>query len=59
MFLVCSLRTNVVFVFIFIFLEIGVLLLAASYWHMAAGSDAVGEKLLKVSSCSYKAFLYL
>ncbi|BCS25009.1 uncharacterized protein APUU_41453S [Aspergillus puulaauensis] len=47
MFLVCSLRTNIVFVFIFVFLEAGVLLLAASYWYLAQGLQEAALRLEK------------
>ncbi|KAL2699279.1 hypothetical protein AAEP93_009254 [Penicillium crustosum] len=46
-FLICSLRTNLVFVFIFVFLEIAVLLIAASYWYMAEGLEDQATKLQK------------
>ncbi|KAM3515365.1 hypothetical protein MY11210_000927 [Beauveria gryllotalpidicola] len=37
MFLICSLRTNVVFFCIFFFLDIALFLLAGAYWKAAAG----------------------
>ncbi|OQV10531.1 hypothetical protein CLAIMM_14516 [Cladophialophora immunda] len=46
-FLVCSLRTNVVFVTLFLLIIIVTELLAAAYWSLADGAVPRGENLLK------------
>lgn len=48
-YLVCALRTNVVFVAIFLGLFMTFVLLAASYWHHAIGHHDLGGKLQVVS----------
>lgn len=50
-YLVCALRTNIIFVTIFFGLFMTFLLLAASYWHLALGKShhATGKKLQIVS----------
>lgn len=45
-FLICSLRTNIVFVLIFIGAMLGFCLAAAAFWTTAAGM-AIGATLLK------------
>lgn len=45
MYLICSLRTNIVFFMIFLFLVLALLLLAASYWKGAGGSPLLAEDL--------------
>ncbi|KAL3464466.1 GPR1/FUN34/yaaH family-domain-containing protein [Aspergillus heterothallicus] len=47
MFLVCSLRTNMVFVFIFVFLEIAFCLLTAAYWYFAQEETETASRLQK------------
>jgi succinate-acetate transporter protein len=49
MYLICSLRTNVVFFIIFLLLDISLFLLTAAYWKGAAGDTAAFEKLEIVS----------
>ena len=51
-FLVCSLRTNAIFVFIFFTFDIGMGLLIAAYWVLAedmTGNAALADKLMVVS----------
>lgn len=51
-FLVCSLRTNVIFVAIFFTFDIGMGLLIAAYWVLAedmTGNAALADKLMVVS----------
>jgi hypothetical protein len=48
MYLVCSLRTNVVFFLIFFFLDIALLLLTGAYWKAAEGDAAAYERLTVV-----------
>lgn len=45
MYLICALRTNVVFFLIFFFLDAALLLLAAAYWKGAEGDTAAFETL--------------
>jgi len=49
MYLICSLRINVIFALIFFFLDTAQWLLTASYWITAKGNTELGEKLQKVS----------
>jgi succinate-acetate transporter protein len=49
MYLICSLRTNVVFFIIFLLLDISLFLLTASYWKGAEGNAAAAATLQKVS----------
>jgi uncharacterized protein len=49
MYLVCSLRTNVVFFLIFLFLDIALFLLTGAYWKAAQGDAVTFEKLAVVS----------
>jgi hypothetical protein len=51
-FLICSLRTNVVFVVIFIGATLGFCLAAAAFWTTAAGM-AIGATLLKGTGGSF------
>jgi hypothetical protein len=48
MFLICSLRTNVVFFLIFLFVDLAVLILAGAYWKAAEGNMSAFEKLSEV-----------
>ena len=48
MFFVCSLRTNIVFVFIFALLTITFALLASAYWVLAKGQAALSGRIEKV-----------
>ncbi|KAJ3491419.1 hypothetical protein NLG97_g5592 [Lecanicillium saksenae] len=45
MYLICSLRTNVVFFCIFLFLDIAFFLLAGAYWKAASGDMQAFQKL--------------
>ena len=45
MFFVCSLRTNIVFVFIFLLLTTTFALLAAAYWVLAQGMTTLGARI--------------
>ncbi|RDW64933.1 hypothetical protein BP6252_10584 [Coleophoma cylindrospora] len=45
-FLVCSFRTNVVFVLIFTCADLGFILVTGAFWQLAQGNAAVGSKLL-------------
>lgn len=49
MYLICSLRTNVVFFSIFFFLDIALFLLTAAYWKAAEGDAATFHTLEVVS----------
>jgi uncharacterized protein len=48
-YLICSLRTNVVFVVIFLSLVVAFSLLAATYFHAALGNAATAGRTLVVS----------
>jgi hypothetical protein len=48
MFLICSLRINMVFFGIFFFLDVGLCLLTAAYWKAAEGNAVAFENLSKV-----------
>lgn len=50
MYLICSLRINLVFFGIFLFLDLALFLLTAAYWKAAAG-DADGFQTLSVVGC--------
>ena len=54
-YLICALRTNIVFVTIFFGLFMTFVLLAGSYWHLAMSHTAIGAKL-QIASGSF-AFL--
>jgi hypothetical protein len=45
-FLLCSLRTNAVFVLVFTGATLGFSLAAGAFWHLAQGNLAAGGKLL-------------
>lgn len=45
MYLICSLRTNVVFFCIFLFLDIAFFLLSGAYWKAAQGDMEAFHKL--------------
>jgi uncharacterized protein len=47
-FLICAIRTNVVFVGIFLFLVPTFGMLAGSYWHAAQGNASLSLNLQKV-----------
>lgn len=49
MYLICSLRTNVVFFCIFLFLDIAFFLLSGAYWKAAEGNMEAFHKLEIVS----------
>ncbi|KAK3069400.1 hypothetical protein LTR53_012289 [Teratosphaeriaceae sp. CCFEE 6253] len=49
MYMVCAIRTNVVFFTIFVLLEIAVWLLVAGYWNASAGNAVAFAKLAKAS----------
>uniref|UniRef100_A0A8H7MYC3 GPR1/FUN34/YaaH-class plasma membrane protein n=1 Tax=Bionectria ochroleuca TaxID=29856 RepID=A0A8H7MYC3_BIOOC len=55
MYLICSLRINIIFALIFFFLDTAQLLLTASYWITAKGNTELGEKLQKASG----AFIFI
>ncbi|KZF25335.1 hypothetical protein L228DRAFT_66969 [Xylona heveae TC161] len=63
-FLICALRTNIVFFLIFLFLTPGFALLAAAFWQVANGNVALaghiqtagGACLFVVSSCGWYIF---
>lgn len=44
-YLICALRTNLVFVAIFLGLLLTFVVLTASYWHLAAGHADMAQKL--------------
>jgi len=48
MYLVCSLRINVVFFTIFLFLDIALFLLVGAYWKASNGDMAAYETLIVV-----------
>lgn len=50
-YLICALRTNIIFVGIFFGLFLEFVLLAASFWHLAKGHHDLGMSLQKVSTC--------
>lgn len=52
MYLICSVRTNVVFVMVFLTLDIALFLLTGAYWKAAQG-DLVSYEHLAVVSHSY------
>jgi succinate-acetate transporter protein len=52
MYLICSLRTNIVFFGIFVFLDIALFLLTGAYWKAAEG-DAVTYQRLTVVRPSF------
>ena len=52
-YLVASLRTNIIFVIIFATLVIAFGLLAGAYWQIAQGAAALGGKLVIVSISSH------
>jgi hypothetical protein len=45
MYLVCSIRTNLVFVVIFFLLDVAVFLLTGAYWKASSGDVVAFEKL--------------
>lgn len=45
MYMICSLRTNIVFFGIFLFLDIALFLLTGAYWKASAGDLATFEHL--------------
>lgn len=47
-FMICALRTNVVYTLIFLSLLIVFLLLSSAYWTLGEGSAAVGARCVKV-----------
>ena len=49
MYLICSLRTNLVFFGIFFLLDIALFLLTAAYWKAAEGNAAAFDTLSIVS----------
>ncbi|KAK5994456.1 Protein alcS [Cladobotryum mycophilum] len=49
MYLICSLRTNVVFFIIFLFLDLALFLLTAAYWESAEGNAEMFETLSKTA----------
>lgn len=51
-FLICSLRTNIIFVFIFIGATLGFFLAAAAFWTTAAGMG-IGATLLVATGGSF------
>lgn len=51
MFVICALRTNVIFFYMFFLLVIVELLLSASYWVIAEGRGQTGQSLQVVSFC--------
>ncbi len=44
-YLICALRTNLIFVAIFLGLLLTFVALTASYWHLAAGHAVMAQKL--------------
>lgn len=44
-YLICALRTNLVFVAIFLGLLMTFVVLAGSYWQLASGNGAIAQKL--------------
>ena len=46
-YLICSLRTNLVFVLVFICATLGFALAAAGFWTLAKGKLVMGERLLQ------------
>ncbi|MCJ1411129.1 hypothetical protein MMC19_005217 [Ptychographa xylographoides] len=52
-YLICSLRTNIMFVIVFAGLMIGFLLEASSYWNDAAANPAMGQVLLVAAGAIY------
>ncbi|MCJ1292131.1 hypothetical protein MMC34_003681 [Xylographa carneopallida] len=52
-YLICSLRTNIMFVITFAGLTIGFLVEAGSYWNNAAGNTDSGSSLLVVAGAIY------
>lgn len=51
-YLICALRTNIVFLVIFATLVVAFGLLTGTYWHLALGHAALGAKLQVVSTHS-------
>jgi succinate-acetate transporter protein len=49
-YLICSLRTNIVFSLIFLFLDIALFLLTGAHWRVSHGDVAAYEKLAVVST---------
>lgn len=58
MYLICSLRTNVVFFAIFLFLDVALFLLTAAYWKAAAGDLATFKTLEIVSNAAFRSRTY-
>jgi succinate-acetate transporter protein len=54
MYLICSLRTNIVFFLIFFFLDIALFLLTGAYWKAAHGNAAAYENLAILSNWGEK-----
>jgi hypothetical protein len=52
-FLICSLRTNIVFVFIFIGATLGFYLAAGAFWTLAQGKVVLGGRLLQGTGGSF------
>jgi hypothetical protein len=50
MYMICSVRTNVVFFLIFLLLDIALFLLTGAYWKAAEGNAAAFGSLSMVSS---------
>jgi uncharacterized protein len=53
MYMICSVRTNVVLFLIFLILDIALFLLTGAYWKAAEGNAAAFENLSVVSSPLY------
>ncbi len=49
-YLICALRTNIVFLVIFATLVVAFGLLTGTYWHIALGNSAFAAKLQVVST---------
>lgn len=58
-YLICALRTNIVFVFIFLGLMLTFLFLAAGFWHEAEGDKTLGMRLIiGGGACGFVACLF-
>ncbi|MCJ1249609.1 hypothetical protein MMC30_006835 [Trapelia coarctata] len=52
-YLICSLRTNIMFVIVFLSLQIGFMVEAGAYWAIASGNNSLGASLFVASGASY------
>lgn len=55
-YLICALRTNIVFLVIFATLVLGFGFLSGAYWQLAQGNAVLGGKLVVVCQSTYRIY---